>query len=50
MKIDWVGVLMLAAAVAFAAMCIAFDRWYFNAIVAAEWPDWIKWILLRGRG
>lgn len=23
-------------------------RWMFNAVMATDWPDWVKYLILRG--
>ena len=30
------------------AVCILFARWYFGAVMASDFPDWVKYLLLRG--
>jgi hypothetical protein len=34
----------------FVAVCVAaifFAKWYFDAVLASDYPNWVKYLLLR---
>lgn len=37
----------LLVVVAVAIGCIALSAWIFNAVMASDMPDWLKYILLK---
>jgi len=27
--------------------CILLDKWLFSAVMGTNWPDWVKYLILR---
>lgn len=44
-KYKFIAWLIIAATF---VVAIFFAKWYFNAVIASDFPDWVKYLLLRG--
>ena len=29
------------------ALCVLWDKWFFEMVMAADWPGWVKYMILR---
>ena len=46
---DWMyNLIAFLIVVAVFAGAIFFAKWWFNFVLASDYPDWVKYLLLRG--
>ena len=36
----------IVCAIVVFAVCLLLTRWMFNAVMATDWPDWLKYFVL----
>ena len=39
------GIILLI--IVFAVLITLYDKWFFETVMATEWPDWVKYVFLR---
>ena len=37
-------ILLIIVIIVLTALC---DKWFFETVMATEWPDWVKYVFLR---
>lgn len=46
---DWMAhAIAIAVIVVVFVLCALLGRWWFNWVLASDYPDWVKYLLLRG--
>ena len=46
---DWMAhVIAISIIIVVIVLCALLCRWWFNAVMASDYPDWVKYMLLRG--
>lgn len=46
---DWMAaVVAIAVIVVVIVLCALCARWWFHWVLASDFPDWVKYLLLRG--